>query len=237
MATLHNAVFGSVNGKIGNAVARSVHGKDFISHRPTKYKKTKSPKAIIARSKFATNVKFAKHINSIPELSHVWKNAGLKGFDSYHRLLSYNYKYVGETSPTIDNIILPPAETYYNYNLDITENDLNIGFAPDAFIQNEKYRTSLSIFAILLFNEPIRKGKNNFIIKNAILKDIELNEDGFNNVNIPFEKSISQLITKYKNMVVYLALIIKPKNHSQISWLPMETKSIDLNALSGSLNE
>jgi len=237
MATLHNAVFGSINGKIGNAVARSVHGKDFISHRPTKYKKTKSPKAIIARSKFATNVKFAKHINSIPELSHAWKNADLNGFDSYHRLLSCNYKYVSETSPTIDNIILPPAETHYNYNLDITGNDLNIGFAPGLFIQNEKYRTSLSIFAVLLFNEPIRKRKNSFIIKNAILKDIDLNDNGFNYVNIPFEKSISQLITKYKNMVVYLALIFNPENPSQISWLPMETKSINLKAIASSVIE
>ncbi len=78
MARIDKSILGFVSGKLGDVVFRRMNGKKFVSLGAKKYKISQSAEAKKGRANFAAAVKFAKFINSIPELKEAWDLQKLK---------------------------------------------------------------------------------------------------------------------------------------------------------------
>ena len=79
MVKIRNGILGTPKGKIGNMVYRHINGNTFASERPDNYNASQSEASKSNRGRFRVAIQFAKYINSIPELSKIWKHAKIKG--------------------------------------------------------------------------------------------------------------------------------------------------------------
>ena len=107
MATRKTSVVGQISGKLGNTVTRYRNGKYIVYSKPDNYNISYSDKAVNGRSKFANTVKMAKLLNSVPEISKVWKSAKINGTNAYQKIIKHNSKFISPEGITAKNIITP----------------------------------------------------------------------------------------------------------------------------------
>ena len=233
MAILKGGIFGDISGKLNNVVVRKVRGKDVVTVRPKKYKKTKSKKAKYVRSRFSIAVEWAKYINSIPILKEVWSYADIKGSSAFNKIEKYNIKQVDDNAPSLKNIITPheqPNTSICSFPIeDISLNsqdivcklkDKNLNYPSD-----KDYNYTLVL--ILLFYEPKRKDKRYFIMENITHPPLDLSSIE-NEIKIQLTASINNNFKLYKRMIIYAASIItvveKKKYFSSLTF----TKEFDI---------
>jgi hypothetical protein len=128
MVKIINGILGIPEGKIGDYVFRIINGKPFASSRPKKYNASQSESAKANRGKFGITIQFAKYVNSIPELSQIWKLAKIKGSTSFNKLVKYNIKSINDGFLTTSNIITPNLSTSFAGMKNISFDGITIKF-------------------------------------------------------------------------------------------------------------
>ncbi|MCL4547860.1 MAG: hypothetical protein M1495_04750 [Bacteroidetes bacterium] len=136
MAFRKNNPLGPVSGKIGETVSRIRYGKEVVYSKPASYHISYSPSAVSGRSKFANAVKLAGLVNSVPELSLVWKIAKIKGTNSYQKIIKHNTKLVSDYGLTLKNIITPPLALVEGHSITLDGNKIILEFKVDKSFPN-----------------------------------------------------------------------------------------------------
>jgi hypothetical protein len=149
MAFLTRNVFGDISGKIGNAVVRRRYGKEVIYAKPVNTNISYSDKAVAGRNKFANMVKFARIINSSPDLSAIWKSAKVKGTNGYQKIIKQNAIYTTPEGLTVNNIISPPGLGIYTPSLIVDEDIIEI----NAELESTNNFSSAILYAFFTSNK------------------------------------------------------------------------------------
>jgi len=232
MVRIKNRVLGDPVGKIGNLVYRTINGKTFASIRPDKYNASQSKAAKSNRGRFAVAVQFAKYVNSIPELSKIWKQARVKGATSFNKIVKHNIGLIDNGSLTTRNIITPAVNTK-NGLLDIKavsfdQGSINIT-ASFADKKNQPYADSPStLYAVAVFQSP--KSKNNDAITITHLSEDAAPLLNGEVLNIEMALSVDQkrLAKKYKVCIVYFTLIIDAQLYKNNMFTPSYSEIFNL---------
>ncbi len=212
MVRIKNRVLGDPVGKIGNIVYRTLNGKTFASIRPDKYNASQSKAAKSNRRRFAVAVQFAKYINSIPELSKIWKQSAVKGASSFNKIVKYNIGQIDNGFLTTRNIITPDLKTK-NGILDIKSISFDqSSISITASFLNKKRQSCAdltpTLYAVAVFQSP--KSKNYDAVSITHLSKVT--DLIFNGEVLNIEMSLSAdqklIAKKYKTCIMYFALII-----------------------------
>lgn len=205
MARLDKSVLGFVSGKMGDVVFRRMNGKKFISLSAKKYKISQSDKAKEGRANFAALVKFAKFINSIPELKEVWSTAKIEGTNSYHRIIKYNSKLINSGKLTKANKITPDGLALRITSLLLNEaNELEL----DISFPQDKINFPAQLYLVLVFD-------NDQILKQSAIIENRAPE---NTLNVPLNNLITKELTNFSNFLVYCTVLGKNMNEGKIFW-------------------
>ena len=210
MVKIINGVFGDLKGKAGYYVFRIINGEPYASLRPEKYNASQSESAKANRGRFGTTIQFAKYINSIPELSQIWKFAKLEGNTSFNRLVKYNIKSIRDSSLTTANIITPSLSTNFADMKIISFDGATIKFNISLNINTKapKAYSPLIIYAIIAFQNPMPRNKVPISITH-ISKEITFSEiESANELQLDLNKSQNSLKRKYKSCIIYLTAIL-----------------------------
>lgn len=165
-----------LRGRVGNLVFRVFNGKEVVSIRPSKYKKSTSPNAIKNKNRFSAVVALAKFVNSLPELSKIWETANIRGNNNYMKILKANLVLTEGGNLSDKNIILP-TDGFHNPVTDIifNEDKLNVHFSyskEDLPLLKNKYDLHLVFYK----SEIDRKQKLISGITAQTINDIELSD-------------------------------------------------------------
>ena len=177
MAHFKNAFLGEVNGRIGNFVIRKLNGKDFISVRPRRYKKTQSQSAKMIRSNFAQISKLASYINSEPFLSKTWRQSTGNSKSVYHTILKTNLQLAGKKMYNAEFAIVPPCELELISAHQLVEGVLEITFKNSSQLPYEANDINSTLHIIIVLY-PLNAFQNK--------------QQLFYNFTIPIKKEILQ---------------------------------------------
>ena len=205
MARLDKSVLGFVSGKLGNVVFRRMNGKKFVSISAKKYKISQSAEAVKGRANFAAVVKFAKFVNSIPELKEAWSSAKIEGTNSYHRIIKYNSKNINSGRLTEDNTITPTGLPLTISSLSLNEeNDLELNIS---FPQDKIYFPVL-LYLVLVFN-------NDVFLKQSVIIEQRMPEAI---LKVPLNNIIMKNLENFSDPLFYAAILGKKMNTGEIFW-------------------
>jgi hypothetical protein len=228
MAGISSCILGNVSGKIGNVVIKEMNGKFFVSLRQPTYRISRTYKAAERRNKFTTTVKFARHINSIPALAHIWQIAKLKGSRAYNRIIKYNLLL---TSPdgflTTNNIIIPNGIGVQILNLDFDFNEVSISVrlpeVPGSILGSMKYHL------VYCFQKPESDTADNIVLFHFSSENITIRPDGMYNFNIVLTGQLKDLSKIYKSCIVYLMFIFDENLQKKVRWTNSYSKEFTHN--------
>jgi hypothetical protein len=194
-----------LRGKVGNLVFGIFNGKEVVSLRPGKYKKSTSPEAIKNKKRFAAVVTLAKFVNKLPELSKLWETSGLKGNNNYMKILNANLPLTDQGDLSDKNIIVPPGG-FHNPISDIifSENKLTINFS---YSENDLplLKNRYNLYLIFYKSETNYKQKLVPQINMQILNDIEL----LDSLEITLNSSLEDYFVPENNTVIFSTLVSK----------------------------
>ncbi len=207
MARVHNGILGEVTGKAGGKVYRIMNGKSFRSERPVHYNASKSKAAVANRDKFAAATAFAKYVNSIPLLKLIWKSAKLKGTTSFNRLIKYNSKLIGDSAPSINNIIVPPEGTssFLYFPIEAVSVSLKEAYLQIRISQKHSLFNQYKLMAVFMFHQPINKQDSKYQFCHVDL-DVKMN-DRINVIESVLPDSIIKTAQKYSGLILYFSLV------------------------------
>ena len=210
MVRIITGLLGKPKGKAGDYVYRIINGKPFASLRPEKYNASQSESAKANRGGFGTTIKFAKYVNSIPELSKIWKFAKIEGKTAFNKLVKYNIKSTKDGSFTTSNIITPNLSTHFA-NMKIISFDgitikFNISLNNNAEVP--EINSPLLIYAVIAFQNPKPRNKASISITH-ISQEITFAEiESTNELQLNLNASQKNLLLKYKTCIIYLTGIL-----------------------------
>ena len=205
MARIDKSVLGFVSGKLGEFVFRKMNGGKFVSLSPDKYKISQSAEAKTGRANFAATVKFAKFINSIPELKEIWSTARIEGTNSYHRIIKYNAKRVNSGKLTTANKIIPEGQILTISSISLKEeNQLELNI----LLPHDKINFPAELYLIFAFHKDVIL-KQNLIIENKAEEYT---------LNIPLNNIIISKLANFPNPLIYITILGEKINKEEIFW-------------------
>lgn len=195
----------TLRGRVGNLVFRVFNGKEVVSIRPNKYKKSTSPEAIKNNNRFAAVVALAKFINQLPEFSKMWEVSNLKGNNNYMKILKSNLTLTDGGDLSEKNIILPP-DGFHNPVTDIIfyEDKLTIYFTyseEDLPLLKNRY----NLYLVFYKSENDRKQKLIPRIAIQTINEIELED----RLEIALELSLKYFYENKSDTLIFCSLIAK----------------------------
>ncbi len=210
MVRIITGLLGKPKGKSGDYVYRIINGVPFASIRPKKYNASQSDSSIANRGRFGIAIQFAKYVNSIPELSQIWKYAKIKGYTSFNKLLKYNIKSIHEGFLTTSNIITPNLSTSFagieNISFDGKTIKFKINLNNNAEVP--EINSPFLIYAVIAFQNPKPRNKVPISIIH-ISQEITFAEiESTNELQLNLNASQKKLLLKYKSCIIYLTAIL-----------------------------
>jgi len=212
-------ILGKVSGKIGNTVSRIRYGKEVIYTKPVSVNISHSSKAVDGRAKFSFTVKLARLVNSVPELSAVWKNSKMTGTNAYQKLIKHNSKFTAAGGLTIRNIITPPGIDTIKNSLALDSLCIMVSSVFDGPVLN----CFTSIFSLLF----LYSGKENELLLLSS-KDILLVESHSIQGIIPLTGLDREKIFRYNKAVILSSFTSEIKNPACLNWTTTIPFEIDL---------
>jgi hypothetical protein len=166
MAIIKPNIIGGISGKVDDKIVRRRYGKYVLYSKPLSYNISYSSASIQNRSKFAETVKFARLLNSIPEIAEIWKSSKIKGVNSYQKIIKHNTKLTSKHGISSFNTITPPGLFALPESIFIDENRLTIR----STIEKDICHSSITLFTLSYVH--LNKEKFSFILKSSEIKII-----------------------------------------------------------------
>ena len=214
MARLTKAVLGELSGKIGSLIVRKVNGKQFVSLRPDHYKKSKSTKAIYEKNKFSAVVKFAKTINSIPQIKNVWQKSNVHGFSAYHKILKTNLKLFGVEKNSPSFTLFPHAKNNHSVTVSITDGRISVLFDKKLF-QDVITRSESTLNILRVVNVSEKRNKDYYEIRTV---PITINSFCNHSISIEINKLFGTRVNNHSDSVFYVAVLLNSLSNKKVSW-------------------
>ncbi len=218
---------GKTSGKIGNTVSRQRYDKEVVYAKPETVNISYSKKAVAGRSKFSFTVRLARLVNSIPELSALWKNSKIAGTNAYQKIIKHNSKLTSAYGLTTRNIITPRGIDTIRNSLTFDSRQIMLKSVFDRPVIN----CFTSIFILLfLYSEK----ENELLLISSM--DIRRIEDNSVQGTISLDKSDIEKISRYKKAVILSSFTFEKDNSGSINWSTTIPLEIGLEAIWGDQN-
>jgi len=214
MAIVTKRILGDYHGKIGNEIFKIRYGTQFFYPAPSKHKMSKSAAFKNEQSKFGLTVRFAKIINSVEELSNLWRVSNLPGVNCYQKMIKNNLAYSQKDRLTTNNIITPAGIVYPSISgITFGNNTIKFSVTLKDGVSRNFYSQPHKFISILFLYEP----KNLLISKYILIVfQKEFNSQSSDTFEVELAGN-SAPITKYKRGLLFSAAVLvqvtKTKNY------------------------
>ncbi len=235
MAILKRPKLGRVYGKIGDTVTQRRFGKDVVSIRPEHYV-TISENLINTRKEFRLKVHFAKAIRESDLLTLCWENCNLKSISGYHKAISYNSVRIKNDITTPENIITPPYDFTYKYEMVYIDSfthkfekdsiHFEYSFSDNKELMSPQY-SCIAVFFVF-FSDGKAQRFDWFTVDVPVTIENE-NSDGIKTVKFEFTEKQKEIIKLYRLMRGYFAVVKEnPQNKKSVFYSNTEYFEINL---------
>jgi hypothetical protein len=209
MARLTTSILGEIRGKMGNLVIRKMNGKEFISLRPAKHRKTN--KKVPARQKMQTAVQFSRTINNSDELKLIWGQSTIKATNPYQKLIKHSLENAEPQKLTINNKITP-AGISLSYSQFYFENgELNVSINNSDKGTRSITKNNFSVYILFYFYEPKVKKTDSSRIE-LISKFVNGTVENNFLFNYDVGSLNTRLLKNYNRCIVYFAIVGQKTN-------------------------
>lgn len=211
MAILHNSIFGTVKGKIGDLIFKQQNGKTVICQKPAKRKTTVDISVLNRRKRFALVTKLSQQINKSQDLKNLWyKIAGRKmsvanaitkaNFDrvSYNRIVDIPFL-------TPDSHAYDPSSLIVNYNDSVISVEYNGKEFP--FIQDFNEETHIRLHSVIYAENPKYNDlpDENFVVISSDL--VPVNKDAAVEFKLTLNFFQEQILNSYSKHTIFSAVM------------------------------
>ena len=211
MGSFKHQVLGDVKGKVGNVIGRRRKNKYFIYAAPAEVKISNSPAAIKSRNIMKPVSKFARVVNSIPELKYLWLNSKIVAFDAFHKIEKENFHFFMHERPTVNNFITP-IESIKNPISEgiISERGIKLKLDIDKEVLSQ-FEGAIEVtgVGVICYFNPSEGKKDYFQLNRLRACPIEVKNEGGFEVEIAFNEEERRNYNSYLNSILYLTLISK----------------------------
>ena len=216
MARLTKSVLGEIKGKIGNLVIRKINGKEFISLRPAKYRKTK--KEVPARQKMRNAVRFSRIVNSDDVLKQIWGKSEIKATNSFQKLIKHTLENALPGRLTLKNKITPGGTSFSFSEFLFEKGELNVSIKNRGKGIRCITGNNFSVYVLFCFYEPI--------VKKIVSSKLELIykefHGGVTENNFLFKYNVQKLnnneLKNYNKCIIYFAIVGHKTNTNTLNY-------------------
>lgn len=230
MVKIKDGILGTPKGKVGKMVYRHMNGDTFASERPDNYNASQSEAAKSNRGRFGMAIQFAKYVNSVPELSKIWKYAKIKGTTSFNKLVKHNIKAIHNGSYTVFNIITPGSGNGFVFFNEISFNKDSIKFKikldEEAKIPGVDY--PILIFIVIALQEPKSPQEVLISFTHLYIETSQMQVLDHDDLELFLTDSQRSEAQKYKSCVIYLTAIVDSENPREMAYSSSHAESFDI---------
>lgn len=223
MATVTKRILVDLHGKIGDHIFQMRYGKQFSYPVPSKHKMSKSAAFKNEQSKFGLTVRFAKIINSVKELSDVWRAAAVPGVNCYQKIIKNNLSYTTKDSLTLSNIITPGGNAYVSLsNITFGNNSISFLVKLKDSVSRNFFTQPHKFFSILFLKERKSANTSPFVLIPYQKENDSQSADTF---EVQLSGS-SAPISKYRSGILFTAAVLLQNKTKKNYWT--STAAVDL---------
>lgn len=216
------------SGTSGDYVFRQRNGKTIMYTRPVKQKVSQSFAAKSARAGFGSVTRFAVFVNYFPYLKLAWKKTKAPGSKRFQRIIKSNARLTNYYGISIHNSITPEGFFLPPFTALLSENKIIINFSSQAEDLKDLFRYPFMIHLIFYFYGPKRKSSEPYCFHGMVneIRDYCYN-DSFN-FTFSLDETIKQIIKKYKNVIIYTAVVLTEPGAKKIFWTSSQSSEFTL---------
>ncbi len=214
MGRFYPGVIGSLSGKFGAIVIRSMNHKNFYSLRPAKYKKCINTSALKTRSNFSAAAHLAKFLSNIPLINSVWSASSISGVSAYHKILKTNIQFVQDGLLTKNNIIVSRSIYSLQLNASIVNSQLKITFGNSGTNLIPIFSNKSILQIVFLLCNPNGSSINNYSLKNYSIRIKDISFEQGSELLIAIPPNLLPLILDAHQRIVFLSFISVLENNS-----------------------
>ena len=220
MGTIINPLV-KLSGKIGDFIFSQRNGKTVISQRLHKNTKSKDPRVIARRKRFANASAISSLLTKEPLMKEIWKKPeSFKKLMPYNKMLKYYYAYVSDTdiyhpiqlSPNFPEFEVEPKNICFNENtLSVIFNPLNLEYCSEIISEKAKY---LQMFALIKYKYTYEMYGKPFMLFSAISNKVQVAESIDFTLYHDFYGSDSQnLVELQSDRLIFIVLALDENLH------------------------
>lgn len=205
MGRLFKPVLGRASGKVGDIVFRYTNGKVFITSHKGTNKISTSTNCVNNRLRFSTVVRFAKAVNMLPDLKHIWAKSRTKGGSGFSQIITRNIKSISQNNITTSNIITPSGLFIKAKDVVLSNTTASLSFLLESSgvpLSGLDFKSNF----VISFSEPVDEKNTN---KNLVLvaeSNVIPSETEYVETSAKYDNTNSQIINMYKKAIVFFAI-------------------------------
>jgi hypothetical protein len=238
MAESNNDLIIKFSGRLDNLLIKH-KGKVILNYKGSEVKRDKPAAGYLRnQGKLGVTSSFAKAVYSIPILKGIWHKSYFKKSPrtrykvaphqrkrpgkavSFNKIVAGNNKFSGAEHPTVNNIIVPPSDYFFDMTQAILHNkgiDISIPPSQDFFTELESGAT-INVAAVICAYNPIRKVIKRYELFPKSYTACDFNYAESTEINFSFESKEEEEILKYRNLLLYYSVICTDKMERIIRW-------------------
>ncbi len=205
MGRLLKPVLGRASGKVGDIVFRYVDGKVFITSHKGCNKISSSANCVNNRLRFSTAVRFAKAVNKLPDLKHIWAKSNLKSRNGYSNIISKNIKSLSQNLITTSNVITPLGFFITVKDVALTNSTVSLSFIMGTSrvpLTGLKFKSNF----VISFFEPVNEANTDRTLVLIAESEVVPSESEYVVTSATYDNTNSRIISMYNKAIVFFAI-------------------------------
>jgi hypothetical protein len=205
MGRLLKPVLGRASGKVGDIVFRYTNGKVFITSHKGTNKISTSTNCVNNRLRFSTVVRFAKAVNMLPDLKHIWAKSRTKGGSGFSQIITRNIKSISQNNITTSNIITPSGLFIKAKDVALSNTTASLSFLLESsgvLLSGLDFKSNF----VISFSEPVDEANTNRNLVLVAESNVIPSETEYVETSAKYDNTNSQIINMYKKAIVFFAV-------------------------------
>ena len=227
MARAVKKPLGGVRGRVGDVVYRYMNGRTFISVYNNEVKISQTKESKNNRSKFGTVIKFAKAVNSVPDLNNVWIFSSEPGRSAYTKIFKHNYGSIKPDSVSGFCKITPKGVGLFIDSFELNPDNVTVKIKIDRSSEQRLLPPYTAHFIVYLTNSINPEIRDNILFAFSSKYVSEETSDEFQTIIGEFIDYNKRLLTYFKNATVFFA--IAKTDSKPPEWSETESKEFIIN--------
>ena len=227
MARAVKKPLGGVRGRVGDVIYRYMNGRTFVSVYNGEVKISQTKESKNNRSKFGTVIKFAKAVNSVPDLNKVWNFSTEPGRSAYTKIFKHNYISIIPDSVSEFCKITPKGVGLFIDSFELNPDNVTVKIKIDRSSESRLLPPYTGHFIVYLTNSINKEIRDNIAFAFSSAYVPAETPDEFQIITGEFIDYNKRLLTYFKNATVFLA--IAKTDSKPYQWSETESKEFILN--------